>query len=322
MIDISIIIPVYNTEKFLSKCLESVCSLKLKNKEIILINDGSQDNSINIMNEYKKIYPKNIIVINQENKGLSFSRNKGIIKSEGKYILFIDSDDFINPIETENFLIKGINYGADILIGNSSDYYSDNKIVKDYFTKKIEPLKENKGIYFLEERIKTKCFYVGVCRNLYKKEFLLKNNLFFCRNLLYEDTLFTPIAFYKANKVIYSSEYFYNYRQNNEDSITHKKSLNHYIHILWIINELLNFFQNERSNKYINKFIISLYINVIRRGKIKSKNIQNRIFLLNNICLKDRIKKIYILFQGINLKECDYLLSSIDKKIDRNFTAN
>lgn len=319
MVDISIIIPVYNTEKFLNKCLESVCKLNLKNKEIILVNDGSRDNSINIINKYKELYPKNIILINQENKGLSFSRNKGIIKSKGKYILFIDSDDFIESIETEKFLIKGIKYEADILIGNSSDYYSDNKIVRDYFTEKIEPLKENKGIYFIEERIKDKCFYVGVWRNLYKKEFLLKNNLFFCRNLLYEDTLFIPIAFYKANKVIYTSEYFYNYRQNNEDSITHKKSLNHYIHILWIINELLNFFQNERSNKYINKFIISLYINVIRRGKIKSKNIQNRIFLLNNICLKDRIKKIYILFQGINLKKCDCLLNSIDKEIDKNF---
>ena len=107
MCDISIVIPIYNVEKYLRKCLDSVYSLNLDNKEVILVNDGSTDTSINILNEFKNKYPNKTKIISQKNQGLSEARNIGIKNSNGKYILFIDSDDFIIPTETEEF----INFG-------------------------------------------------------------------------------------------------------------------------------------------------------------------------------------------------------------------
>ena len=93
---VSIIIPVYNSESTLKRCIESVINQTYKNIEILIINDGSKDKSLNIMNEYKN-KDERIIVINQKNKGLSGARNTGINNATGDYITFIDSDDYIKP---------------------------------------------------------------------------------------------------------------------------------------------------------------------------------------------------------------------------------
>lgn len=95
IIKVSIVIPVYNVESYLEECMESVINQSLDDIEIICINDGSTDSSLKILERYESKY-NNIIVINQENKGLSASRNIGIRKARGKYIYFLDSDDFIN----------------------------------------------------------------------------------------------------------------------------------------------------------------------------------------------------------------------------------
>ena len=94
MINVSIVIPVYNVEKYLKQCLESVVNQTLDKIEVICINDGSTDNSLNILKEYEKKY-NNIIIIDQENKGPGFARNIGMKRASGKYIYFLDSDDYI-----------------------------------------------------------------------------------------------------------------------------------------------------------------------------------------------------------------------------------
>ena len=96
MIKVSIIIPVYNTEKFLNRCVDSVINQKFNNFEIILVNDGSKDNSLKICRDYEKKYPKIIKVIDQKNSGPAIARNRGIESAKGEYIMFIDSDDFID----------------------------------------------------------------------------------------------------------------------------------------------------------------------------------------------------------------------------------
>ena len=94
-IELSIIIPVYNVELYLRKCLDTIYPLQMK-KEVILIDDGSQDNSFGIMQEYKDKFPEETIIISQENKGVSAVRNRGLEVALGKYVAFLDSDDFIN----------------------------------------------------------------------------------------------------------------------------------------------------------------------------------------------------------------------------------
>ena len=100
IIKVSIVIPVYNVEKYLEECIESAIKQSLNDIEIICINDGSTDSSLEILKKYEKKY-SNIIVISQENKGLSASRNVGIRKAKGKYIYFLDSDDFIDTNSME-----------------------------------------------------------------------------------------------------------------------------------------------------------------------------------------------------------------------------
>ena len=93
---LSIIVPVYNVEKYIEKCLNSLCNPEIE-KEIIIVNDGSTDSSLKIVEEFKKNHDKeNIIIISQENKGLSEARNTGLRKAKGEYVSFIDSDDFVN----------------------------------------------------------------------------------------------------------------------------------------------------------------------------------------------------------------------------------
>lgn len=302
MIEISIIIPVYNVEKYLNQCLESIYKLDLSNKEIILINDGSTDNSLNILKEYKEKYSEKTILISQENKGLSEARNIGVRSSSGKYILFIDSDDFVDYKILENFLKEGLYYKEDILMGNSSNYYGD-RIIKDFYPDRLKNIGEKKGLFFLEERIKRKCFYLGVWRNLYKKEFLLKNNLFFEKGILHEDNLFTPIAFCLAEKVRYSQKYFYFYRQTNSTSITKSKNKKRYVDLLIIIEKLLQFSKEQKiSNRYFNRIIIGMYLMIVNNGKIKDNRLFNEIKKLK-LDFRGKIKIILIYFLSLKILE-------------------
>ena len=96
-IKVSVCIPVYNMEKYIEDCIKSLVNQTLKEIELIFVNDGSTDNSLNILNEYKKQYPDIIKVISQENKGLGGARNKGLELASGEYIGFVDADDFVEP---------------------------------------------------------------------------------------------------------------------------------------------------------------------------------------------------------------------------------
>lgn len=266
MCDISIVIPIYNVEKYLRKCLDSVYSLNLDNKEVVLVNDGSTDTSINILNEFKNKYPNKTKLITQKNQGLSEARNIGIKNSNGKYILFIDSDDFIIPTETEEFINFGLDKKVDILIGNYREYYNENYIVQKSFYNLDKNL-EKEGIFFIENGVKNKCFRFAVWQNIYRKNFLLENNLFFKKGLLHEDSLFTPEAFFYAKKVRCFNKKFYFYRKNNLESITQTVNKKNYEHMLYTIIKLLEFKKsNNIENNYFNRIVLGIYINVLRGG--------------------------------------------------------
>lgn len=301
MKEISIIVPVYNVEKYLKQCLDSIYELNLSNKEIILVNDGSTDSSLEILKKYKEKYFRETILISQENKGLSEARNVGIKNSSGEYILFIDSDDYINSSSLEKFLKEGLRYKVDILMGNSSDVYG-KEIKKDFYPEELKNLGTKLGIFFLEEKIKKKSFYMGVCRNLYRKDFLLTNKLFFERGILHEDNLFTPIAFYLAEKVRYSPEYFYFYRQTNNTSITKSKNKKRYTDLLVIIEKLLEFSKiNKINNRYFNRIIVGMYLTVIKKGKIKDNELFKQIKKLQ-LNFREKLKLILIQIFSIKIK--------------------
>lgn len=294
MCDISIVIPIYNVEKYLRKCLDSVYSLNLDNKEVVLVNDGSTDTSINILNEFKNKYPNETKLITQKNQGLSEARNIGIKNSNGKYILFIDSDDFIIPTETEEFINFGLDKKVDILIGNYREYYNENYIVQKSFYNLDKNL-EKEGMFFIENGVKNKCFRFAVWKNIYRKNFLLENNLFFKKGLLHEDSLFTPEAFFCAKKVRCFNKKFYFYRKNNLESITQTVNKKNYEHMLYTIIKLLEFKKsNNIEDNYFNRIVLGIYINVLRGGYINKEVYNNIVDLKFNF--REKLKLLYVIY--------------------------
>lgn len=199
---ISIIIPVYNCEEYIEKCIESILNQKYKNFEIILINDGSTDNSLNLINEYKQNEPERIIVINQKNAGAGAARNKGIEIASGDYLTFIDSDDYIK----NDFLSTLLNYinGEDIIV---SGYKKTDSNYNVLFSKEPE---NNYWSLFK---------YTTNWANLYKVSFIRENNIRFLDFRIGEDINFSfqCIVYLKTYKIVNYSGYYY---FTNEKSIT------------------------------------------------------------------------------------------------------
>ena len=303
MIEVSIIMPVYNVERYLKKCLDSIYKINLLNKEIILINDGSTDNSLEILKEYKNKYFKETTLISQANKGLSEARNIGIKNSSGEYLLFIDSDDFVDSDALEKFLKEGLDCKSDILIGNHYDYYNENEIIKNKDLSNFYTIISDSGKKYFEETIKNKCFYPMVWKNLYRKDFILKNNLFFKPGIYHEDNLFIQKGFYLAEKIKISSQYFYFYRKNNNTSITKLKSQKKYRDLLIIIKELLEFSKkNKISDAYYNRVIVSMYLSVSKEGKIKNNKVFKEIIKLK-LNFREKLKIILISLLSFRCKE-------------------
>ena len=164
----SLIIPAYNVEKYIKKCLDSVLNQTYNNYEIIIINDGSTDNTSKILESYKS--NKKIKIINQENKGLSNARNTGVSNAKGDYILFIDSDDFIEKelLEILNKTIKD----EDLVRFQIRILDETNKIIKEY---KEETFNNLNGIEAFNKLSKYNLVELAVCY-AYKKDTFLKNN--------------------------------------------------------------------------------------------------------------------------------------------------
>ncbi|MDD3906761.1 MAG: glycosyltransferase [Bacteroidales bacterium] len=223
---VSVIIPVYNTEKYLSQCLESVLCQTFRNIEIICVDDGSTDNSKNILQHYQE-KDKRITVIMQTNLGGGGARNRGIEASNGEYLLFLDSDDFIERDFIEKMHQKCLIDNADIAICGFKLY--DNKTGKrsnpitmvDYHLPHIIPFsyKDNKKYIF-------NSFPPVVWNRLYKHEFILKSQLKFQEIHHHNDNYFSLISLVLADKITLIHDSLINYRVNQINN-TQSTNYNH-----------------------------------------------------------------------------------------------
>ena len=211
-IKVSVVIPVYNVEKYIKQCLESIINQTLKEIEIIIVNDGTKDNSMKIAAEY--VSDKRIKIINKENGGISSARNAGMEIAQGEYIYFIDSDDFVEKEVLSTLYENSENGKMDIVFSNFS-YYND-RTKKEKKAKFIFPFKENinKGYYYLYNGEE-----INVWNRLYKKEFLEKYNFKFIEGIIYEDQDFGFRTIMLAEKIKYVENYGYKYRTDREGSI-------------------------------------------------------------------------------------------------------
>lgn len=264
--DISIIVPIYNVEEYLVECLKSIYKIENLRYEVILVNDGSKDKSYKIMEDFKALYPNQTVLINKENGGLSSARNAGLRVAKGRYVSFIDSDDFIDTVEFEKFVIEGIKSRVDIAVGNMR-YYVPGRIGEPLFRSKL--IKEAgtlTGIDFLWTLFQQpKCYREEVVDDIYRRDFLIKNNLFFNEEIVHEDSEFTTLAYLRAKKIKYIDKAFYFYRQR-EGSIMNKVSEKSMVSLEKICEKLFLEFKKLNNNKgkeALATLILSFYSTVV-----------------------------------------------------------
>lgn len=214
---VSVIIPIYKTEEYLEKCLDSVCGQTYSNLEIILIDDGSPDDSERIYKEYEK-KDKRIKLIVQNNAGLSAARNAGLNVAAGKYISFVDSDDWID-LNTYEVLINIMEKeNLDLLC---FDYYLSEKGREFPRSKESEEVLMNKKEFFLTMLIEDEIENYS-CTKIYKKE--LFETIWFPLGKSYEDIATTYKLFLKSNRIAHYRMPLYHYYQR-DDSITHSSKI-------------------------------------------------------------------------------------------------
>ncbi|APF24142.1 glycosyltransferase family 2 protein [Clostridium butyricum] len=217
---ISVVIPVYNVEKYLPKCIESIINQTYTNLQIILVDDGSTDNSGSICDEYKKKDTR-IMVIHKKNGGLSDARNVGIKYSKGKYIGFVDSDDYINKKMYEIMMENMVNNKANISIVNRYYVFEDGQEFLRYSIN--ESIKVMSNLEAIEEMNNFSTFDMAAWDKLYEKE--LFNDIEFPVGKLSEDFYIMYLLFEKCKRIVYDSSPLYYYYQRN-NSISRNKKIN------------------------------------------------------------------------------------------------
>lgn len=301
-INVSVIIPVYNVEEYIEQCVNSLINQDIRKVEFIFVNDGSTDKSIMNLKKYNDCRIK---IINRENGGLSAARNTGMKAAIGKYILFLDSDDYLKDNKALKRMYKiAEENDSDIVVGNAVKVYEDGSELPFYRDEEIFFECTLKSKLFLKEFIKKDSMQVPVWMSLYKRTFLLDNNLFFKEGILHEDELFTPQAFLKANNIsIYKSD-FYAYRQRANSIMTSpEKQEKRCTDILNICCELVDIFSEIDDNELKTQLYKKpkwLIQNTINTNEVVIIPFNLKKFLLKNSwSLKEFIRNVIL---STNLK--------------------
>ena len=248
-IDVSIIVPVYNAEKYLKKCLDSLVNQTKKELEFILINDGSTDKSEEIIKTYKD---KRIKYFKNKNQGIGKTRNFGIEKSSGKYLMFLDSDDYFS------------NDACEILYKEAEKEKAD-LIVFDYYRVEKGNLNEVKIESFNATNIKDDPnlllkVNLGPCNKIYKTDLIKNNGIKFEESLKYEDTLFVVKAIYNAQKIIKLNRFLHYYmiHEKSETTVRDERVFD----ILKIVDKIRKYLKNDKSIKEtVDKLTVQILTN-------------------------------------------------------------
>ena len=278
---ISIIIPIYNVEKYLDYCLKSIIEQTYKNLEIILINDGSTDNSLEICYKYKKI-DKRIILIDNKNHGVSYSRNKGIDVATGKYIVFVDSDDTIDK-----------NYIFELVNANKDNFYDIVMVnFKDVFIKNDEKKVEynNINVNLLSVRFFDDYYYIkSIVRSpwgkLFKRDIIEKNNIKFPVEIsLGEDYVFNMQYYRFVKHYRYVNKHLYNYFHRNRKCLSKGYTIDSFDKQIEIIKKQKEFFKlyNIRNDEIIlgDDFLWLYFEYTVLKGSLNYTESKQRLKLL------------------------------------------
>ena len=259
-VSLSIIIPVYNVEKYVKCAIDSAINQQLNNYEIIIVNDGSTDNSYNIIKQYKNI--PNIIIINQKNLGLSAARNAGLKVAKGEYIVYLDSDDYLNVNSLVEIYKKISSENADLAVFSGTRFL-DGTNEKEHYGIDIKKSFDT-GIEAYIELQNKKQYFTGVYYQIIKKRVLLENNISFIEGIIHEDHYYTFAVFMKSNKTMLIPNEVYNYRIRNNSIMTGS------------INNMKRFIGFSISYHYMNALISDIIVKIRKeQRKVINKHLTN-----------------------------------------------
>ena len=272
-VDISVIIPVYNVEPYLRECLDSVVQQKYDSYEVICVNDGSSDNSLKILEEYREKYSK-VRVFTKENGGLSSARNYGLLKAIGKYIYFLDSDDKLADDYCLSFLVAQMEENdLDVLYIDGKSIFEEEYIGKNRaFYQKAYQRQRSYGIYnhgyeLLADFVRNADYYVQSSLQCLRKEYVEENKLTFVDGLLYEDNIFTFKGMMLANKVMHINKVVFLHRIRNGSIMQSKSEFKNFYSLYVTYQELICFCNCEVKEKSVDKEITSI-LNSIRNSAL------------------------------------------------------
>ena len=312
---ITVVIPVYNTEKYLDKCLSSVVNQTFLDIKVIIVNDGSTDNSLEICKKYA-LKDSRITLINKANEGVSVARNIGIELAEGEWIYFLDSDDFLD-LDTFEYLMKEVfSSNADIIqFGLRS--YSNSTLIRE---KKPSSKKEYQNLkkFIHENELKP----VSAWLHFFNLKVIKQNNILFNTNLKHgEDILFVYSMYCHAQKILVLDKVFYNQVLSLNSASRKPIKIKVLFDSLLFLSELTKYvkenklegeFNQELKNLSKRIFILPLLLEDKSEFEINKKNIQN---IYNNLYDENTFiyNKIYHKISRINIGILVFLLKLIHK---------
>ncbi len=260
-ITISLIIPVYNVEKYIDQCLESVVNQKVPFDEVILINDGSTDNSQKICEKYISAY-KYFKLINQKNKGPSAARNYGMKYASGNYIMFLDSDDYLRADTVEILKDKLCEGEQDAILFDAKIFCEDGIISGDNYDRSnacLDEIQMNGWEYFLKSY--PQYYIVSPCLSIYRKKIIDTAYIQFPEGMLYEDNYFWFVFLLYAKRLIHISEMLYQRRCRKDSITTGKYSERKFIDYIRVTLQIWNVILEKRELLKENEEVLLSFIN-------------------------------------------------------------
>ena len=287
----SIIVPAYNVEKYVEQALQSVLAQKVTNYECIIVNDGSTDKTLEVV-EAMVGNNERFKIITQENQGLSGARNTAIRNASGEYLVFLDADDYLSNNALE-IMERGIETHSDVTLFNFYMFDQGSDVLHEIAFQGKHSIGDKNKI--LDECMYSNVFWFAVWELVISRDFFIKNELWFCDGIIHEDELWTMKCLALSEKLGCVNEAFYCYRVGRPGALTEATNIKELQGLITVVLELENFEKMLRTSKpdmaeVVSKRCSQLMYKIIRRLYMYEDDTEY-IILENTVCKKLNILK-------------------------------
>ncbi|MEG0500303.1 MAG: glycosyltransferase [Rikenellaceae bacterium] len=298
MAKVSVIIPLYNTEDYIEETLLTITNQTLREIEIIIINDGSTDGSLNLV---EKIKDERVKIFSQKNQGQAEARNKGVSEANGEYIYFMDSDDLLEPQTLEKCYEKCKKERLDILFFNADIFGdTDHLFEPSYYQRSITENEVMDGNEAMTRLMSKNQYRVSVCLNLIRRDYLTTIGLRFRGGIIHEDELYTTLLFIQAKRVSFIKENFFHRRVRPNSTMSSKINYRNFECYFIVAEEIQKFIksQQEEIKATLTIYLTRLLNAVVYKGS--RLNFRNKLKVATIVIRKYlkyvKIKSLLILF--------------------------